>query len=182
MELAILSDTHVPDQAAGLPEEFRAHIAGADHVVHAGDFGSHQALDEVRELATDLTAVYGNADPVDIDLPAVASFTAHETSIVVSHGMINFVERAVSSSEGVVFDRADWLDAVAETARARADSADTIVGVGGHSHELEDEVHEGIRVLNPGSATGVGPADGVATMLTAELSDGGLDVTTRRVE
>lgn len=182
MDLAILSDTHIPEQAAHLPEEFRDRIAAADHVVHAGDFGSREALAEVRDLATDLTAVYGNADPADIDRPPVASITTHETAIVVSHGMVNFVERAVSSSEGVVFDRADWLDAVAETARARADSADAIVGVGGHTHELEDEVHEGVRVLNPGSATGVGPADGVATMLTAELSDGGLDVTTHRVE
>lgn len=182
MDLAILSDTHIPEQAAQLPDAFRDRIAGADHVVHAGDFGSHEALESVRELVTDLTAVYGNADPGDIDLPAVASFGADGTTIVVSHGMVDVVERAVSSSEGVVFDRTDWLDAVAETARARADSADAIVGVAGHSHELEDEVHEGVRVLNPGSATGVGPAVGVATMLTAELSDGGLDVTTHRVE
>lgn len=182
MELAILSDTHIPEQATGMPAEFRDRIAAADHVVHAGDFGSRQALEEVRELATDLTAVYGNADPGDVDLPAVASITSNETTIVVSHGMVNVVERAVSSSEGVVFDRGDWLDAVAETARARAASADAIVGVGGHSHEVEDEVHEGVRVLNPGSATGVGPADGVATMMTADLSAGRLDVTTHRVE
>lgn len=73
MDLAILSDTHVPEQANGLPAAFRAHVGDAGHVVHTGDFGSVDALAAVRDLASDLTAVYGNADPGDVDLPAVAS-------------------------------------------------------------------------------------------------------------
>lgn len=180
MEIAILSDSHIPGQAEELPDQFREHIKNADHVVHAGDFGSKTALGDVRELAAELTAVYGNADPVDIDLPAVASVTGGGVTLVVSHGMINFVERAVSSSEGVVFDRDDWLNAVAETARARAESAEPVVGIGGHSHAVEDEEHNGIRVLNPGSATGVGPSDGAATMMTADVADGTITVTTHR--
>lgn len=177
MEIAILSDTHIPGQAERIPDRFRESISEADRVIHAGDFGSKEALTNVRELATDLTSVYGNADPIDIDLPAVASVAADDAVFVVSHGMINFVKRAVSSSEGVVFDRDDWLDAIAETAQARADTDGTIVGIGGHSHEVEDENHDGVRVLNPGSATGVGPADGMATMMIAEVTDGDVDVT-----
>lgn len=180
MEIAILSDTHIPGQAERLPDAFREPVQDADHVVHAGDFGSKQAFADVRALAADLTAVYGNADPADIDLPAVASLTAGQVTFVVSHGMINFVERAVSSSEGVVFNRDDWLDAVADTAQARTDAVEPIVGIGGHSHEVEDENHNGVRVLNPGSATGVGPADGTATMMTAEVVDGTVDVTAHR--
>ncbi|WP_115862942.1 metallophosphoesterase family protein [Halorussus litoreus] len=176
MELAILSDTHIPGQAEQLPDPFREHIEEADHVLHAGDFGSKGALWDVRELANGLTAVYGNADPADIDLSAVASVTTDGVTVVVSHGMVNFVERAVSSSEGVVFDRDDWLDAISDTALARADSDEQVVGVGGHSHETEDETHDGVRVLNPGSATGVGPADGRATMMTAEVTDDDVDV------
>ncbi|PSP34554.1 YfcE family phosphodiesterase, partial [Halobacteriales archaeon QH_10_67_22] len=120
MQIAILSDTHVPGQADAIPEQFRDLMAQADHVIHAGDFGSHAALADVRERSADLTAVYGNADPGDIDLPPVASVTVEGETFVVSHGMVDFVERAVSSSEGVVFGREDWLDAVASTARARA--------------------------------------------------------------
>lgn len=176
MEIAILSDTHIPGQAEQLPHQFREHIKEADHVIHAGDFGSKETFRDVRELATSLTAVYGNADPADIDLPAVASVTTDGVTVVVSHGMVNFVKRAVSSSEGVVFDRDDWLDAIADTARARADTDEQIVGVGGHSHEVENETHDGVRVLNPGSATGVGPADGKATMMTAEVTDGDVNV------
>lgn len=48
---------------------------------------------------------------------------------------------------------------------------------GGHTHELEDETHDGVRVLNAGSVTGLGPADGRETMLTAEVTDGQIDVT-----
>lgn len=177
MEIAILSDTHIPDQAEQIPDQFHEHIDGAEHVIHAGDFGSTEALADVRELADDLTAVYGNADPADVDLPAVASVTVGDVQFVVSHGMINFVERAVSSSEGVVFNRDDWLDAVATTALARAETDGPVVGIAGHSHEVEDEHHDGVRVLNPGSATGVGPAEGRATMMTAEVTDGDVEVT-----
>ena len=174
MDLAILSDMHVPGQADGLPESFREHVRAADHVVHAGDFGSHDALATVRDLASGLTAVYGNADPIDVDLPAVASLDVGGVTFVVLHGIVNPVERAVGRSEGVVFDRADWLDAVADTARQRAD--EPVVGIGGHSHAVEDAVHDGVRVLNPGSATGVGPAEG-ETMMTADVADGEVDVT-----
>ncbi|GAA0724239.1 putative phosphoesterase [Halorubrum trapanicum] len=181
MEIAILSDTHVPAQADGVPDQFLDRVADADHVVHAGDFGSKAALSDVRALADDLTAVYGNADPADVDLPPVAALAVDGVTLVVSHGMVNFVERAVSSSEGVVFDRDDWLDAVADTALARTetmgDDAELVVGIGGHSHEVEDGVHENVRVLNPGSATGVGPAEGRATMMTAEVADDDVTVT-----
>lgn len=46
------------------------------------------------------------------------------------------------------------------------------MGIGGHTHQVENEDHDGIRVLNPGSATGVGPADGMASLLTAVVTNG----------
>lgn len=174
MEVAILSDMHIPGRNERIPDTFREHIEAADHVIHAGDFGSEEALADVRALAFDLTAVYGNADPNDIDLPPVASVEVDGLTFVVLHGIINPVERAVSSSEGVVTNRDDWLGAIADTARARAD--EPVVGIGGHTHEVEDTVHDGVRLLNPGSATGVGP-DVDATMITVEVTDGDIDVT-----
>ncbi|MCO8245245.1 MULTISPECIES: metallophosphoesterase family protein [unclassified Haladaptatus] len=174
MEVAILSDMHIPGQAERIPDAFREHIEAADHVVHAGDFGSEEALADVQALTSDLTGVYGNADPNDIDLPPVASVEVDGLTFVVLHGIINPVERAVSSSEGVVMNRDDWLNAIADTTRARAD--EPMVGIGGHTHQVEDTVHDGVRLLNPGSATGVGP-DVDATMMTVEVTDGELDVT-----
>jgi putative phosphoesterase len=177
MEVAILSDTHIPSQEQQIPEDFREHISQADHVIHAGDFGSKSTLADIETLAADLTAVYGNADPVDIDLPAVATVEVGGITFVVVHGIVNVVERAVSSSEGVVFDRDDWLDAIADTTRARAD--DPMVGIGGHTHEVEDTVHNGVRVLNPGSATGASIAENT-TMMTAEVADSDFNVTLRK--
>ncbi|MFW6448094.1 MAG: metallophosphoesterase family protein, partial [Halobacteriota archaeon] len=110
----------------------------------------------------------------DVDLPAVAAARVDGLTIVAIHGIVNPVRRAVGTSEGVVFDRDDWLAAVADVARIRADRPR--VGVGGHSHEVEDTVHDGVRVLNPGSATGAGRAE-AATMMTAEVVDAELEVT-----
>lgn len=174
MEVAILSDTHIPGQEQQIPETFREYIQEGDYVVHAGDFGSKDAFADVRALAADLTAVYGNADPDDIDLPPVASVEVGGVTFVVVHGIVNVVERAVCSSEGVVFDREDWLDAIADTTRTRAD--EPMVGIGGHTHEVEDTTHDGVRLLNPGSATGASIAEDT-TMMTVEVADGDIDVT-----
>jgi len=170
---------HVPGQADALPDEFADLVADADHVVHAGDFGSLEAIESVRDLADDLTAVYGNADPVDAPLPAVDAVEVGDVAFVVHHGEANPVERAVyHASEGIVKRREDWLDAVADVASARAE--EPVVGVAGHSHEVEDEVHDGVRVLNPGSSTAAGPAE-AATMMTAAVYGSDVEVTIHEI-
>ncbi|WP_254767336.1 metallophosphoesterase family protein [Salinilacihabitans rarus] len=178
MELALISDTHVPERATSIPEPFRERIAAADHVIHAGDFETPDVLEEVRDLASDLTAVHGNADPAGIGLPAVADVAVDGVTFVVTHGTIDPVESAVYGHDGLVMRDDDWLNAIADTARARTRAWDGegIVGIGGHSHRVEDEVHDGVRVLNPGSATGAEPAE-VATMMTVDVDDGAVDVT-----
>ena len=183
MQLAIISDTHVPAREAELPEPFRDRIAAADHVIHAGDFETTDVLADVRELAAELTAVQGNVDPKEVGLPPVASTTVGGATFVVTHGTLNPVERAVYRTDGMVMSRESWLNAIADTARVRTrawTSDDPVVGVGGHTHQVEDEIHEGIRVLNPGSATGANPAE-VATMMTAEVAEGDVDVTVHEV-
>ena len=183
MQLAIISDTHIPAREEALPESFRDRIAAADHVIHAGDFETPDVLADVRELAAELTAVQGNVDPKEVGLPSVASTMVGGVTFVVTHGTLNPVERAVHRTDGMVMSREDWLNAVADTARVRTRawaSDQTVVGVGGHSHDVEDEIHEGIRVLNPGSATGASPAE-IATMMTAEVADGDVDVTVHEV-
>lgn len=178
MEVALLSDTHVPTREETIPDPFRDRIAAADRVVHAGDVESHETIADIRALAEDLTAVFGNADPVDTGLPAVADLAVGAVTVVVTHGMTNHVQAAVFD-HGNVLTREDWLAAVADTARARADAWDDpgrVVGVAGHTHQVEDAVHEGVRVLNPGTATGAAPAE-QATMMTLHV-----DGTAVRVE
>ena len=159
MDVAVISDTHVPSRIDRIPDWVRDRLRAADHVVHAGDFDAATALATVEDTASDLTAVSGNADG-GLGLPAVATVTLGGVEFVVTHG--------TGSPVG-------YEDRVAETVREHASPGPT-VGVAGHTHRVLDTVTEGVRLLNPGSATGAPPATQV-TMLTATVDDGGLTVT-----
>lgn len=82
MRLGVISDTH------GLlrPEVFDA-FAGVDHILHAGDVGSLDLLEELKALAP-VTAVYGNTDGAELRsrLPSVATVQLDGFDIVVTHG------------------------------------------------------------------------------------------------
>ncbi len=157
-DLAIVSDTHIPTRANSIPEPFRDRIAAADHVIHAGDFTTQQVLNELRGLAGDsFTAVTGNMDPRDLELPSVATLDIADLRFVVTHG---------TGSPGGYDQR------VIETTR----SAEGDIGIAGHTHNVLDTTIEGIRLLNPGSLTGAPPADRT-TMMTASIDGTALDVT-----
>ena len=158
MDVALISDSHIPSREHEIPPSFRERIEVADHVVHAGDFDSKGALADIRHMATGLTAVSGNIDP-QIGLPDRATVELGGVMFVVTHG--------TGSHRG-------WADRVAAAVREEADSS--AVGVAGHTHEPTDTVYEGVRLLNPGSVTGASPADR-PTMMTATVEAGTLDVT-----
>ena len=158
--VAVISDSHVPERAEGLPDAFRERVAAADRVVHAGDFTDRETLEAVRDLAgDDLVAVYGNMDPRNLDLPAVETFEAGGVTFVVTHG---------------TGDLETYEARVADVVREAA--GEGAVGIAGHTHEVLDDVVDGVRLLNPGSVTGADPAER-ATMLTLEVADGEVDVT-----
>ena len=161
MEIAILADTHVPSREPRIPDWVRERVRAADHTIHAGDFDSAAALSTVRDLATELTAVAGNIDP-GLDLPGVATVALGGVTFVVTHG--------TGSPAG--YERR-----VRETVVDHAGSS--AVGVCGHTHRVLDTVVDGVRLLNPGSATGADPA-AEATMLTARVRDGQLAVSVER--
>lgn len=158
MELALVSDTHIPSRAERIPERFRDRIERADHVVHAGDFDAKGTLADIDSLATGLTAVSGNMDP-KVGLPTVATTEAGGVEFVVTHG--------TGSPRG-------YEQRVANTVREHAETDDA-VGVSGHTHEVLETRHDGVRLLNPGSATGASPASRT-TMMVATVGDGRLDV------
>lgn len=159
MQLAVIADTHIPTRATAIPDRFEERIRAADHVIHAGDFTSAEALEHVRDLAEELTAVHGNMDGRALDLPVVASVDADGVTVVVTHG--------TGSPSG-------YEDRVAGI--AREEGGDDAVGIAGHTHEVLDTVVDDIRLLNPGSVTGAAPADR-ATMMTVDLEDGAIDLT-----
>lgn len=164
MNVAVLSDTHIPSRATAIPEAFRQRIRDADHVIHAGDFDSEGAFETVRSLATELTAVAGNMDP-EIGLPAVTTVELDGVEFVVTHG---------AGSKRTHERR------VIQTINEHA-TTENPVGITGHTHEVVDTRSGGIRLLNPGSATGAMPA-ARTTMMTVTTADGTVEVTVQESE
>lgn len=159
VHVAVFGDTHVPSRATEIPEWVREEVRGTDHVVHTGDFDSAEAFDRVTELAGDsLTAVRGNTDP-QLGLPSIAVLEIEGVTCVVTHG---------------TGDLAGYEKRVVDI--ARENGGEDAVAIAGHTHEPTDTEIDGIRLLNPGSATGASPAE-AETMLTFDVSDGTLDVT-----
>lgn len=83
MKLGLISDTH------GL---LRAQVfdvfAGVDHILHAGDVGPAELLDELESIAP-VTAVWGNTDGWDVRkrVKEIAEVELDGVRIVVIHGM-----------------------------------------------------------------------------------------------
>jgi putative phosphoesterase len=162
MQIAIVSDTHIPSRASRVPGWVAEAIEAADHTLHAGDFDDVEAYERVVELADgDLTAVHGNMDPGGVDLLSVETVELGGVEFVLTHG---------------TGDRAGYERRVARTVAEYG--GDSAVGVSGHTHEVMDQVVDGHRLLNPGSATGASPADRTA-MMVAEVEAGVIDVDLR---
>ncbi|MFD1511682.1 metallophosphoesterase family protein [Halomarina rubra] len=177
MRVAVCSDTHVPSRADAVPEWVRDELRSADHVIHAGDFDSPEAYAEVDDLSPALTAVRGNLDGdlSDADLPETATVELDGVLFVVTHG--------TGPAEGY---RERVRGIVEETA---GETTLSVVGVSGHTHQVLDETvpatgpdtdrqtpfADGVRLLNPGSATGAEPATRT-TMMVLTVEDGDVDV------
>jgi len=161
VEIVVMSDTHVPSRADGLPDWVRDRVRAADHVVHAGDFDSSAAYADVEGLADDLTAVAGNTDPSTLGLPDVATVERGGVTVAVTHG-----HRAA---------RGSYEDGLRRTALEE----DADVAVGGHTHRTLDRELEDVRLLNPGSATGAAPAEH-ASVVRLRAEDGDCSVELER--
>lgn len=122
LRIGVLSDTH------GLlrPEAIAA-LAGSDRILHAGDVGKKEILDQLRQIAP-VVAIRGNVDtgPAWTPLPATATVELGGLRIHLVH------------------DRQD----LAIDPRA----AGIRIVISGHSHQPAIETRDGVLYLNPGSA------------------------------
>ena len=148
MLIGVISDTH------GLlrPEALVA-LAEAEHILHAGDVGQPEILDELRKIAP-ITAIRGNVDvsgPCS-ELPA--------TDVVELAGRLFYLIHSVRDL--------DINPAVAGVA----------VVVSGHSHKPSVETKRGVMYLNPGSA---GPRR-FQLPVTVALATVGVEISARIVE
>jgi putative phosphoesterase len=135
VRLLLIADTHVPRRARDLPARLWDEVAGADVVVHAGDWVSTELLDEVEARAARLIACWGNNDgpPLRARLPERADATLGGLRLTVVH---------------------ETGAAAGREARMSRLYPDSDVLVFGHSHIPWDTTTEtGLRLLNPGSPT-----------------------------
>ena len=122
LKIGVISDTH------GLlrPEALDA-LRGSDRIVHAGDVGGPEILDQLREIAP-VTAVRGNVDhgPWVRALPKTEVLEADHTAIYVIH----------------ILSELDL----------KPESAGFAAVIYGNSHIPKLETKNGVIFFNPGSA------------------------------
>ena len=134
MQIAIISDTHLPRGSRRLPDACVERLRGADLILHAGDLMTTAVLHEL-EAYGEVVAVHGNVDDAEVRaaLPPSAAVVAAGVTIAVTHnagpakGRLARMRRRFPEADAVVF---------------------------GHSHiPLHERAEDGFQIFNPGSPT-----------------------------
>src|SRR5690606_1840984 len=118
--IGVISDMH-----GLLRPEAKAALGECDAIIHAGDIGKPDVLDELAEIAP-VTAIRGNVDKWAVDLP--------DTEVVEIDGRYLYVLHDLKRLD--LDPKAAGFDAV----------------IFGHSHAPSVQTRDGVLYLNPGSA------------------------------
>jgi putative phosphoesterase len=155
VNLAIISDTHLPRGARRLPDTCVDRLRSADAILHAGDFVALSVLRELEALGPPVHAVCGNVDAPDVSmlLPRVRTIAAGGARIAMIH---------------------DAGTSAGRLARMRATFPDADAVVFGHSHIPLWEESQGFQIFNPGSPTDRRRSPH-HTMGAASVSDGSVE-------
>jgi len=134
LQIAVISDTHMPRGTRRLPEACVERLREADLILHAGDLMRLSVLRELEAYGP-VIAVRGNVDDADVRaaLPEMATAEAGGVTI------------------GLVHDAGPARGRMARL-RRRFPEADAVVF--GHSHiPLHEKDADGFQIFNPGSPT-----------------------------
>ena len=135
MKIVIISDTHMPKRAKGLPARLTKELADTDLIIHAGDW---QTIDVVHELQSyaKVEGVFGNVDDEIIKehFPEKRMLELGGFKIGITHG----------HGKGKTTEKRA-IQAFAE------EEVDCIIF--GHSHIPVKKFENGLLLFNPGSPT-----------------------------
>ena len=134
MQIAVISDTHMPRRHRRLPDACVARLAAADAIVHAGDLMELEVLRALQALGPPVHAVRGNVDSSELQarLPLQRVLDLAGVKVAVLHdagprtGRLERMRRRFPDAQAVIF---------------------------GHSHIPLHEERDGFQIFNPGSPT-----------------------------
>jgi uncharacterized protein len=152
MQIAIISDTHMPRGDRRIPPGCLDRCRTADAILHAGDLSDVPVLELLRELGPPVHAIHGNVDTAAIR--ALLPPRVERRFQGVRLGMIH----APGPSAG-------------RLERLRAAFPDCQAVVFGHTHMPQHAELDGFQIFNPGSPTERRRAP-VHTMGMARIADG----------
>jgi uncharacterized protein len=152
MQIAIISDTHMPRGERAIPAACLDRCREADAILHAGDLSDVPVLELLRALGPPVHAIHGNVDTAAIRrlLPP----RVERQFEAVRLGMIH----APGPSAG-------------RLSRLRAAFPECQAVVFGHTHMPEHAEQDGFQIFNPGSPTERRRAP-AHTMGLARIADG----------
>jgi hypothetical protein len=143
MKIGVVSDTH-----GYIEPQLTERLWGVDEILHAGDVGSQEVLDQLRAIAP-VQAVRGNVDAAALELPLTLVRRYGDVAIHVQHELAR-----------PPWTLRDW--AQAEHLHGKASGPcrrflasfppDCRVVIFGHSHEPGAVILQGRLFFNPGSA------------------------------
>jgi uncharacterized protein len=138
VRIGVIADTHLNLPNRWLRPEVLSALDDCDFIFHAGDINHAWVLERLREIAP-VRAVVGNNDDADLQatLPVMRLFQAGIHRIGLIHGHTPTSHK-----------RQTAVSVTLEQLRGRVDCA-----IYGHSHKPDDSVRDGLRMVNPGSAT-----------------------------
>ena len=134
MKIGVISDTHIPNRAQGIPNKILESLKKMDMIIHAGDLVELNILDTLKSICQNVKAVSGNMDPIEVkkSLPEKQIISVGKYRIGLTHG-----NGSPASLIEVVTDI------------FKNDKVDVIIF--GHSHSPINEKRGQILYFNPGS-------------------------------
>jgi hypothetical protein len=170
MRIGVLADTHIPDRTDELPGEILDHLRGVDLILHAGDVCRRDVLERLETVAP-VKAVRGNRDWRLPNLPWRAIVSAGRWRIGLIHGQQRHARQIADRLRYLGGDRS-FRDQRQYVRQAFAGDAVHCI-VFGHSHQVCQEIVDGVLLFNPGGVLRP-PAGRASSIGLLEVSDAGI--------